>query len=704
MSRVATGIVVSALLLLAGCGGGGSSGSAASNSPASPPYVTGTFVGFATAGVPSGYLPAGTNSLAAVSVLDKAGGTSIGTATVSINGVALTYSASYQTYGGVLSVNPGTAVSLTVSVGGATYMAAGTQAPSYPTVTAPQSGAQWSLNAPNVVSWSGALPGANWSYALGVLDSSTGQLIWPSSNAFLLLPGATTSETIPASSLTAGNRLAWVGAANFVSMPNAVSGSGFYINGFTSVPISIANTPVVTLTSIAVTPAGPTAVAVGGTLQLTATGRYSDSTTSDLTTQVMWTSSDTTKVSVNATGAVTGVAYGSATVTASLGGISGSATVNVFQPNPSPVPPLSQAVAYQIDYAHSGYAVFNTAVTFPSTPAWTTTFNGSVGYPLIAGGQVFVITGAPGGTQGSAFLYALNESTGAINWGPITIAGTYNWGAHAYDHGMIFVINFDGLLRSFSAATGAPAWSTQLPNQYAFSSPPTAVNGVVYVGGAGIGGTLYAVDESNGNLLWTASVMNGDDSSPAVSSDGVFVSYPCQVYKFDPYSGSPLWHYNGPCEGGGGRTAAFANGLLYARDWSTPAPYNIYDGATGNIVGTFTSTPIPALSAQGGYFLSAGTLTAIDLASKVVSWTFAGDGQLVSAPIVINNTVIVGSGTGMVYALDAATGAQVWSSNAGAAIPAPDETNLFQLTGFGAGEGYLVVPAGSVLTAWHLSP
>ena len=242
-----------------------------------------------------------------------------------------------------------------------------------------------------------------------------------------------------------------------------------------------------------------------------------------------------------------------------------------------------------------------------------------------------------------------------------------------------------------------------MPMQYAFSSPPTAVNGVVYVGGAGSGGTLYAVNESSGSLLWTTGVENGDNSSPAVSPDGVFVTYPCQAYKFAPLTGAVLWHYNGPCEGGGGRTPAYANGLLYARD-----PVNggkVFNAQSGAVVGSVASTPIPALTAQFEYVQNQGTLQAISLQTNAVVWTFTGDGMLASAPIVINQYVIVGSSMGHVYALDSTTGALVWSGNAGSGISVPDEQNVSQpLTGLGAGDGYLVVPAGNVLSAWKVGP
>jgi len=465
------------------------------------------------------------------------------------------------------------------------------------------------------------------------------------------------------------------------------------ISGSTSVTV-IPQTPL----TIAVTPNNPT-VTTANTLQLTATGNYSGGSTQDLTTQVTWQSSDPTKVTVSATGLVAGQSAGSsATITATYGSI--------------PTPPLSQTVAYQIDYAHSGTAVFPGSITFPSNPAWSITLNGAISYPLIAGGMVYVTTSSPvTGTGYGTSLYALSEQTGAIVWGPVAISGTYYWSNAAYDHGKIFVINFDGLLRSFDATTGTPGWSKQLPGQYAFSSPPTAINGIVYLGGAGSGGTLYAVDETTGNVLWTAGVMNGDESSPAVSSDGVFVSYPCQVYKFDPIAGALLWHYSGPCEGGGGKTSAYANGLLYVRDFiNYNFPFGqIYDATSGTQVGTFDVGttqvgPIPAIGAATGFFLNSGSLQAIDQTSHNVLWSFAGDGRLVSAPIVINQAAIVGSSSGNVYALDASTGTTLWAGSAGASIAAPDEQNVSEpLTGFGAGEGYLIVPAGNVLTAWKLS-
>jgi outer membrane protein assembly factor BamB len=355
----------------------------------------------------------------------------------------------------------------------------------------------------------------------------------------------------------------------------------------------------------------------------------------------------------------------------------------------------AEADAYQIGVSHNGYSG-DTTILPPLAHRWSHTFTGPVSYPLIADGKVFVTVADTGGISGSN-LYALNQATGAILWSQ-PLGGTYNWSNAAYDAGRVFAVNSDGLMQAFDAATGSLDWSAKMPGQYLFSSPPTASGGIVYTGGAGSGGTVYAVSESNGALLWTQPVENGDHSSPALSGSGVFVSYACGlVYAFDPVSGTRQWFSNGPCEGGGGKTPVYNAGLVYARD-----PINgnkILNASTGALVGTFQADPAPAFDGNIGLFLSAGTLRAIEGGTTL--WSFAGDGGLDTAPIAVGGTVYEGSSSGMLYGLNAASGKVVWSTNVGSGIPAPDEQNISQpLTGLGAGQGLLVVPAGDQLAAY----
>ncbi len=84
----------------------------------------------------------------------------------------------------------------------------------------------------------------------------------------------------------------------------------------------------VSLTSIAVTPSDPT-ISVGRTQQFTATGTYSDNSTSVITNSVTWTSSDTTLATINSSGLATGVSVGNATITATSGSVTGNTTLTV---------------------------------------------------------------------------------------------------------------------------------------------------------------------------------------------------------------------------------------------------------------------------------------------------------------------------------------------------------------------------------------
>ncbi len=99
------------------------------------------------------------------------------------------------------------------------------------------------------------------------------------------------------------------------------------VSGTASLTVSSA-----TLSSISITP-NPVAVAVDGSVQLTATGVYSDSTKVDLTNVTTWTSSAASVTSVsNAAGSrglLTGLASGTATVSVYFGAASATDSVTV---------------------------------------------------------------------------------------------------------------------------------------------------------------------------------------------------------------------------------------------------------------------------------------------------------------------------------------------------------------------------------------
>ncbi|MEW6282743.1 MAG: DUF4394 domain-containing protein, partial [Candidatus Eremiobacterota bacterium] len=85
---------------------------------------------------------------------------------------------------------------------------------------------------------------------------------------------------------------------------------------------------VVTLTSIAVTPADPS-IALGTTRQFTATGTFGGGVTQDVTTTVSWSSSDPAVALVDALGLASSVSVGSTSIRATLNGVTGSTTLTV---------------------------------------------------------------------------------------------------------------------------------------------------------------------------------------------------------------------------------------------------------------------------------------------------------------------------------------------------------------------------------------
>lgn len=368
-------------------------------------------------------------------------------------------------------------------------------------------------------------------------------------------------------------------------------------------------------------------------------------------------------------------------------------------PQPTPTAIAGQtmdAVTYQINPAHNG-VLSDSRITPPLAQRWSRTFGGQVSYPLIALGKVFVtVANNPGyGNQ----LYALDAATGQIAWGPIPINGTYWSATAAYDAGNLFVVNADGLLQSFDAATGTWRWSQQL--DYRAAGPLSAVQGVVYVGGY-----LQAVDELFGHILW----MNPGNSSaaPSLSDEAVYWTGSCSyVFAFARVTGAKLWGTSDPsCVGGGGTISPYYAGRLYDYSYAEtcfPGPDcgAIFDATTGANLGSFISDHIPTFVGNTGFYLNNGVLQATDLSTGAVHWTFAGDGNLVTAPIAVNNQVYLGSSSGNLYALDAATGAVVWSTNVGAAMANPAFAD--PLPGLNAGDGLLVVPAGNRLVAYGAS-
>ena len=105
-------------------------------------------------------------------------------------------------------------------------------------------------------------------------------------------------------------------------------GISIFLVGILSSCLDSANTNTPVLQSITV-PAVTQVLVINSTYQFTAIGNYSDGSTLDVSALAKWSSDNTAIATVNSSGLVTGVAVGNATITATLGSISGSNIIPV---------------------------------------------------------------------------------------------------------------------------------------------------------------------------------------------------------------------------------------------------------------------------------------------------------------------------------------------------------------------------------------
>ena len=210
-------------------------------------------------------------------------------------------------------------------------------------------------------------------------DSSTADITtsvtWSSSNAGV----ATISQAGLASAVAAGS--------------TTITAAADGISGNTTLTVTST-----TLTSIAVTPANPS-ITLGTSQQFTATGAYSDGSTRDITASAVWNSSNAGVATVNAGGLAASLAIGSTTITAALGGITGSATLTV-----SAAAPIK---------------LFNVG----ESPVISDILESSAGHILVAGSQ---------SNQRSVYVLKLDAAANQV-WNKYYPAGTYVSVCHIYE-------------------------------------------------------------------------------------------------------------------------------------------------------------------------------------------------------------------------------------------------------------------------------
>lgn len=340
-----------------------------------------------------------------------------------------------------------------------------------------------------------------------------------------------------------------------------------------------------TLVSIAVTPINPT-IAVSDGQQFTATGTYSNSSTRDITSSVVWSSSNGV-ATINNAGLANAAAGGSTSIKATSGSISGSTTLTIVElvsiaVNPAnPIIPISgiqyftatgtysdsstrNITSSVVWSSSSGVATINSAGLATSTAAGSTTIKAASG--SISGSTILTIAGASGNRL--RWTYITNRPiyysspaigpSGTIYVGNGALSG--NVGVGFYPG--IYAINPDGTLKwEFDSS----------PNPYAMFTPSIGTDETVYVQDAS--SSLYALSTTNGTLKWKYALnvtSTVGQTAPAIGPDGTIYIGAKSMYAINP-DGTLKWSYTFP-----------GTSLQYIRTSPAIAPDGtIYFGASG---------------------------------------------------------------------------------------------------------------------------
>lgn len=313
---------------------------------------------------------------------------------------------------------------------------------------------------------------------------------------------------------------------------------------------------------------------------------------------------------------------------------------------------------------------------------WKAATNGPVNSsPTVYGSKVYV-----GSDDG--YLYAFDAATGALRWKAMTQGPVE--GNPTTSGSMVYVDNNSNgeyttsNLTAFDTATGTQQWAYNLPGPYLAQSP-TVVNGIVYQTNPFSTPGLGAFDALTGASLWQDLNSSGFRGNPAVVNGTIYVG---AVYHpltaVDVQTHAVKWLYVD-------RTADSSSIIVGSSGSPTvdgdnvfiPAYTNdIYDLDTlGNLIWKFsTASGVQVFNpfssgVTGNGLLFAGNgnsvLYAINEKTGSVEWMHGipgGDGSANAEPTYANGTVYCGCTPGNFCALNAGTGAVLWTFTTGGIV------------------------------------
>lgn len=286
--------------------------------------------------------------------------------------------------------------------------------------------------------------------------------------------------------------------------------------------------------------------------------------------------------------------------------------------------------------------------------------------PVFGRGKIFIGSG-----YGNSRLYALSPNNGGTIWSFAAAANSGFFGAPAAAGDTVYAATLgqNPHVYALRQANGAPLWQTPLP---VGSSASVAVGaGRVFVNTDQH--KLYALNQASGAILWSANTSPGvssEESSPAVGFGKVFVGSDDGLFAFNVLSGNQLWKF--PLNDTPGFSSPVINASVAGGN-----PALVYIGTNdrklyavretnGTQAWSFTASATLAFGsvalAEGKVFLfDFQTVTALDANTGAVVWTHAASQIPRHSPAVAYG-VLYYSDDARVHGVRTSNGAPVWAS------------------------------------------
>lgn len=284
---------------------------------------------------------------------------------------------------------------------------------------------------------------------------------------------------------------------------------------------------------------------------------------------------------------------------------------------------------------------------------------------LLSGCVGYSATSWPGMTvdakTGVAYLandktvYAVDLKTGVKIWTYPEKAGTKVFYAPPVltPDGQLIVAGFDHVLYSLNPTTGLPNAAVFKDAKNRYVAAPLVTRDAIYA--ATNDGSVYALDFSL-KPRWAKPfrAKAGVWASPVTDGKYIFIaSMDHHVYALEPLTGQVKWQKNlGAAMVG---TPAVVDGKLFVGTFGKE--FYALNTETGDIVGQPTTTEGwvwagPTVTEQKIYFADLdGNLYAIDRTAGTATTLSNLDGAVLSAPLVVSDTLYVTTDTGILHIL-----------------------------------------------------